>query len=438
MAPDSVVAVAAAVPLSDEWGGTYLQVIVTLIIFALGIPAILIQTVAPELHRIAVSRRYDGSRTLLGMTAVCLILAFGYVAVYHYDSPGWMTPSDGALGLVSTAMVAVIIGVWLRQLRLPARDRLARQLGKSAWRSFRKKGAIPDSLLNDLRDLGIAVHRGPDRRVVLEAMQTLVLRVRVSPRYHGDGLDRLLTAVGEVAADPALPVDADNVELGASILLAASRPHRPVAADTAPSADMSEAVRAFVRMLLAITLKAPETSVKKLLQQFSAMEPLLLPLAAKGLFQVGRRALEAGRFQLAMMCLNHLEDVLEGCSPNQRATVETNLLGLTSHLWDRCPAARQRLLQRPVIARFVRSLTRERRREYVESYLEQSDFQTAGCISSFCRGLAARRVQQRAEPGRSVVPAPSAAPSKNGTGPSRKAPRLVHALMLALASRLLN
>jgi hypothetical protein len=470
MLPDSLQVTVAAAPLSEEWGGTYLQVIVTLIIFALGIPALLIQSVAPEVHRIAASRKHDGSRLLRTAMLMYLAVAFVFVGVYHFGPVPWLSLDDGWLGLLSIGMVAVTMVIWLRQLGLPVRDRLARRLAKDARRSFRKKGAIPEHLVTDLLDLGTAVPRQRDRLQVLKEIQTLVVYVRASARYRGDGLEQLLMAASRIAADPALPVDADNVEMGAKILLAASRPHPytppsphvaiatqeffsllapalPIeirhaslglrlyalvslraSSDVEPSADMVGAIRAFVRMLQAVTLKAPETTVNKLLQDFSAVEQFPPSLAAKGLFAIGRMALSGGRNQLAVMCLNHLEDVLDRSHVGELVEVENNLLGLAAHLWQRCRAGRKRLLGRPLIAAFIHSLTRERRERYVEYYLDKSDFETAEFIFSFCRelrGIRRGRISRKA--------------SANGNGLGGSASEgMIQTFVKAWATRLLS
>jgi hypothetical protein len=412
--PDSVALISTVSGLSEEWGGTYLQVIVTLVIFALGIPAILIQTVtAPEVHRIAADRRHDGSRLLVWLMAVYVVLAFGFVTTYHRAKLWHSALDDRGLGFVATTLVAITVALWWRQLRLPARDRLAHGLSREAFLRFRKTCAIPDALVSDLRDLGTAVPRRQERRVVLEAIQQLIKsirglgaaddqpglvdqvrrwirRVRRHRRYDGDGLEQLLTVVSRIAADPSLPVDADNVELGASILLEAAEPLRP-AHDGEPTADMVAAIRAFVTMVEAITLKAPETTVNKLLQDFSAITHFPASLHSKGLFQIGRIALNGQRNRLAIMCLNHLEDILSRCGTPIPHSITADLVGLAAHVWERAEVGRQRLLARMVIAEVMQSLHGERQQlDVIAYFLDQADFQTAAAIGKMFQALRQR------------------------------------------------
>jgi hypothetical protein len=411
--------------LTDEWGGTYLQIIIALLVLAAGIPGVLLQLrTAPEIHRVVMRRRYDRVKVMSGMLMIYILVALLFI--WWFDSnPAKRERSeyDWSAALVLSQMLVLTALLWLRQIELTARDRIIQRLVQQAAKEFKQKNRLIDTTVSDILDLGTAASRTDERRLVLTEIREIARKIRRMKGYQGEGLEQLLEAVGTIATDSSHPVDEGNIFLAASILLE-NTPR------TLSNVDSVAAARISIDMLARISVQIDKTAVSKLLQHLKIVEAFAPLLLARGLFRIGKDSLESGRADLAMTCLNHLEDVLDRCPKAQYMAVETHLVGLMAILWERYPIGHRRFTQRPVFTRLSESFTVFQRQEYMDYYLDQSDFRTAEHISSFCNELSTEKTRLRASSRGADTRAYSSARSQAKRG------SLLHGIFLLTVSRL--
>ena len=228
-------------PLTEAWAAEYLEVIVNLLVFALGIPALILQFAVPEQLRIVSSRRLKWLRYsafVISVLTTLSALAFVWIRELHpYSSTSDSTNAGRAGASILTVVVVLILIFWLFQTKEHRRDAIVRRLQRRCRWGLRLRGFLPESCLLDLTYLGEQGDPGREKSQVLNAFDDLAARVQDREQYAGDGLADLVQGVETTVAGGAKTGDLNNFHQVAGvlegILLRLGRQKRSAAPDAA-------------------------------------------------------------------------------------------------------------------------------------------------------------------------------------------------------------
>src|SRR5262245_47782986 len=188
--------------------------VTTLLMFLVGVPAIVLQTLPPEIRRI-VAKRWGSLVAELSIPALFGVVLFA-AGVYVRDLPEpeltW-TWSGILLVLALTGFLTIFSTLG----RYGRRIAIVQSLQREAGRRISTSGRLDEEALSDLIDLGRQSEPGREREMVLDALLELTTRVSAHPRYGGDGLEDLVAGVLDIAL-LCSPLNAQNLSSATNLL----------------------------------------------------------------------------------------------------------------------------------------------------------------------------------------------------------------------------
>lgn len=319
-----------------------LDAITTIFIFLIGLPAVLLQTLAPELRKIVRQRRWQLiSFTILPLVISGLIVAGG-IALSHLKSTLRQAPPvlekilcyDGQLLWISILTSLVLIsGVFAILLSEQwRREGIIRKLRRRAASGLATKGRLLEEELMHLVQLGRHSHSGRNKELVLQTLAELAAVVQNGKAYDGRQLETLIKGLEDVLILGPLNLGSlENFRSAAGLLsdivIPASRARH--------SEDLKMAVQAI--SVLARTSMCFQTSLLPM-KYLEALEFLYLgdhaavTLMSQALFEIGSEAIEREQPLVAMAALSKLDGLAQ-----RQTRIEGELahdyLSLIAHFW---------------------------------------------------------------------------------------------------------
>ena len=320
-----------------------LDAITTIFIFLIGLPAVLLQTLAPELRKIVRQRRWQLiSFTILPLVISGLIVAGG-IALSHLKSTLRQAPPvlekilcyDGQLLWISILTSLVLIsGVFAILLSEQwRREGIIRKLRQRAASGLATKGRLLEEELMHLVQLGRHSHSGRNKELVLQTLAELAALVQNGKAYDGRQLETLIKGLEEVLILGPLNLGSlENFRSAAGLLsdivIPASRARH--------SEDLKMAVQAI--SVLARTSMCFETSLLPM-KYLEALEFLYLgdhaavTLMSQALFEIGSEAIEREQPLVAMAALSKLDGLAQR-QPRIEGELAHDYLSLIAHFWN--------------------------------------------------------------------------------------------------------
>ncbi len=316
-----------------------LDAIVTLLVFSIGVPTLVIQFLAPELRRV-VKKRWPRLALDAGVP-----LTFGLVAVavgigVELAAP----PPPRTLWLAVLAVLltaAVFTAVWL-PARYGRREAIVARLERAAAGGCRTVARLDERQLADLVELGEQSAAGQDKEAVLAGLLRLTERVCDHPRYRGDSLEDLILGVVSILSSPETPRSSTNFQTAADVLqrivIASSGAERAGSRDVDLRIAIS-ALSALGRAALHLENEHTPMSFVQALGSTGKRHPQTATAVSQALFEVGAVAISRGQTLVAVAALEKVFSLVE-----QRGSVAgelaADLLGLMAHFWSAGPTAR--------------------------------------------------------------------------------------------------
>jgi len=204
-----------------------LDAIGTIFIFLIGLPAILLQTLAPEIRRTVMQWRVQ----LVGFTMAPIVVSGAVFAVgiwLHWHKVGSMDPDPngeqtfGVNMLWVNIITILVVIAGASTIVLTERWRRATVIGrlsKSAARTVPTLGRPHEQDLINLIQLGRQSHPGEDKRLVLEALHDLATAVHRSGKYDGAQLDNLVAGIDEIVVSGTEVDSPRNFQFSADLLM---------------------------------------------------------------------------------------------------------------------------------------------------------------------------------------------------------------------------
>jgi len=366
--------------LTESWAGTYLQVLATLLVFALGIPALLLQVIVPEDLRRLIHRRLRRLRWSVSVISfLIVIVAAGLIWVLHPCPnsyiPGWQ---HLAAAVAMTAILVVTIVFWLISSRICRRDTVIRDLERDSTKMACRSGMLAERPLADLIYLGEQGDAGLEKTQALEALDRLAAQVQSVNAYAGDGLEQLVQGIEAILMGGGQRGSVGNFRLAAGIQGRIMVRLQELGLTASP--DMSITLRTLGRLgVAALHLESEPIAVAFLETVASSDDGQdgAFQAASQRLFEIGTSALETKRFLIAVAALNKLEALAERRLP-LTGEISADLLGLLAHFWTAGKAARGHA--RSVLSRTEASFSpslRDCLRSAIKHQIRTTEFDTA-------------------------------------------------------------
>lgn len=328
--------------LTVTWAAVYLEVLVVLLVFALGFPALVLRLAVPEDLRRFVRHRWTMTLWTI-LTVVLALVAVSLVWFLHPCSGASLPRWQETLGGLAITVVLGLTGVfWWVQMKERSRESIIRGLERDCIRNLRRRRGLVEKPLADLIHLGKQGNAGYEKEIVLRAFGGVAASVQDRPRYAGNELVELVQGIEKTLVGGEKIGDFDNFLLAVQVLDDILSPLRTPKLSAAP--DMAVALQTLERLGGASLKLGFEQATLIIVQAVAAAAEGPsgdVRLACESLLEIGRSALmDTKRFLVAVAALSRLEALAETRYP-LKGEVAANLLGLLAHFWGSGRTARR-------------------------------------------------------------------------------------------------
>lgn len=313
-----------------------LDSIATIFIFLIGLPAILLQTLASEVrHTVLKDRTAVAFFTITPIVAASMIVALGL----------YLTAPDGPLGpgmtendaekvwlAMLTGLLGVCGGTALLQLDRWRRTSVVTRLRRAAARGIAAYGRPSEGALSTLVELGVQSRGGDDKTLIIEALHTLMVETQSRAGYDGAQLEELIKGLEDVMVAGPFRASAPNFKAGADLLEHLVWESR----DRDDSDDHKMALQlASILGREALRFELPHDQIKFVEILAFAGEGQGIGYAtwaSQAMLELGSQAIESGRILVAMMALSKLESLVYTHSPVS-GELAFDFVGLIAHFY---------------------------------------------------------------------------------------------------------
>lgn len=218
-----------------------------------------------------------------------------------------------------------------------SRDRVIIGLTRPITTRLKKKGQLDEQALTVLIELGEQSQPGEDRQLVLVGMGKLAQQVREHQSYRGDSLEPLIDGlktilVSDLAGNP------KNFRAAIGILQEILM--TPPTSPEQHSSDLFYAIRALSELSRAALMHIEQASeIEHLvlvrtgsLQSATLLYPKALTEVSQALLEIGVAAIEKKQTLAAITALDKLFGLVEA-NPPASGELVADTLGLASHFW---------------------------------------------------------------------------------------------------------
>ncbi|MFC2155301.1 hypothetical protein ACFLRB_02265 [Acidobacteriota bacterium] len=328
--------------LTEAWSVAYLQIMITLIVFAFGIPTFVYQVIAPENIRHIINKYMKPYlKRIAGIVILITIFALCFVWFLHPCTTP-IRPLNQLLGAIIITIVLVATPIfWLFVLVKFLREKVVKYLEKEIFESFKREGSKPHEELIDLITLGERSEAGYEKEIVLKAMSRLITRLQEREGYKGGGLEYVLRDFDKIVTGKDKPGNESDFQLSIGIL-----------EDIFNRLNSQNLSGVSDEIFVYDSLKKLGQSSVEL--NFSSQVILRIRTIASTnsdvLFEIGVSAFNSGNCFSALAALDKLETLSFNVSnqnhenaKNEKLDVKYQLFGLMAHFWTKGGSARRRV-----------------------------------------------------------------------------------------------
>ena len=327
----------------------------TFLVFLIGVPALVIQSMDAEVRR-AVMKRSRAWRLVLRAGGPLLIALLIIVAAISFLVLSDAAPAQTELAAqyrqewVWSATLFVLtfwtaIASILVLYEFGIRDRVISGLVEPISKRLQKDGQVNEEALDVLVELGEQSQAGEDRQMVIEALGRLVRQTRTHTTYRGDSLEPLIDGLKNVLVSDS-PGNPKNfrtalVDLQEIVMT-------PPRSTELRTTDLFYALRALSELSRAAMANVKQSSeIEHMLivcagslQLAAQLYPNATTEVSQVLFEMGIAAMAEGQTLAAMAALDKLFGLIEA-NPPASGELVADTLGLASHFWVDGETARQ-------------------------------------------------------------------------------------------------
>lgn len=317
--------------------------ILTLLIFLVGIPALVLQLIsATERRAVLKEGRLDVRSFLmkaLWVLGIGLLLQFGFAAFWHF-------PSDQVTGkLIEQIIWLGIFGTlfyfaWQVAQQVPEqygrREKIVDKLTQEALKDAQRKARVGGRTFEDLANLGKHCDPGQEREMVVAAFLEIVKAVLVDPRYAGESFETLIDELVQMLASNPEAKDLSNYKMAVEIFSSILAADHSVETDD----DKQRAVHALSQLgrTLIVNFRSVERDnvilncIDSL--EFALTSPHMVTEVSQALFEIGVCAAQADHDFVALAALDKLTSLAER-QPSLPVEFCADMFGLLARYWGK-------------------------------------------------------------------------------------------------------
>lgn len=309
--------------------------IITLLIFLIGIPALVLQFMAADVRRVIMKKITIPQEVVnWGFVAASVVVISIILAEFSNVSSDliWSLMFLSLLWIVGNATVQV-------QYKYGWREVVIDSLKKSVIQKlYLSGGRLDTDDLANLLEIGKQSEAGADREVVLKALLEITNQACSHDSYHGDALVSLIDGLVKMLSIRPLAEDMQNYQVAVDILttvLSAGSVDR-----NSKLIDQQHAVRALSalgqtflsQIKLSISTDHIMIGYEEALGLAVSQQPAMLSDVTQSLLEVGSIALENKHYLFAVASLERLLSIIENNAQRSNDAL-ADLLGLSAHFW---------------------------------------------------------------------------------------------------------
>jgi hypothetical protein len=324
--------------LSNFPSGIPFDAAVTLLIFLVGIPALVLQFMAPDVRRVTMEKiTFPKEVSIRLVIAVSLMLASVLLA--------WGLPAskDFIFATMLVGLFVIVAATTVQvQFRYGWRETVIATLKKKVLISLERHGRLDKEALQRIIEIGKQSEAGPDREVILEALDEIVARTRLHLVYDGDMLGSLVDGLVKMLVSQPAPEDTPNYQLAVRILIAIlSAPNVKTLIDQQHAVRALSALGQTLLAEIAVTVGTDHIMMdyEEALGLAVTRHPSMLTDVTQSLLEVGAVALNHKHYLFAVATLERLLTIVEENLPSREALAD--LLGLLAHFWTDGESSRE-------------------------------------------------------------------------------------------------
>lgn len=310
--------------------------VTTLLVFLIGVPAIVLQTLPPELRRV-VTKRWP--RLLLELSipaAFAMAVTIGGVLLVGHSpaDPRWTWTA-----LLGVLFLTAVYTAFRFFRGFSRRNAIVRRLEQEVGRTIGRSGRLVEDSLHDLVELGKSSEPGREKEWVLESLFGLADRVCAGPDYRGDGLEDLVMGTLEVVLTESPLQSAQNFSTATAVLkrIVLAYDGRP---EGRRQVDLIHAIRGLSKLGRASLQFEDPAYALGIVQALGPTRGARGGISvSQALFEVGVAAVEHGQMLVAVASLERLVTLVESRKP-ARGELVADTFGLLAHFWNAGPTGR--------------------------------------------------------------------------------------------------
>src|SRR6266487_794209 len=313
--------------------------IVTLLLFLVGVPVLVLQFMSPEIRNVL-----NVGKRIIRATGIYLIICILIIIIAIVVGENKATPQSWIpwvwVFLYTSLFCMVGISSFNILSKYGFRENLLRELTEKILIASSRTDKLNEENLRDLIEIGKQSNPGPDRGMVLDSMRLLVDNICKHDKYKGDSLENLIIGIVHILVTRPTVEDTSNYQTAAGILTTVLSSKANNGNETI-FVDQFHAVNAM--STLGQTMLSQEdfsTEVDYILMDFEealglvvSLHPDLLSDVTQALLNMGSVAINHKRYLFAVAAFERMLTMIEVNKP-VTAKPKAELLGLAAHFWS--------------------------------------------------------------------------------------------------------
>jgi len=335
----------------------------SLLLFLIGVPALVIQSIAPEVRNV-VTKRWLRLLLETGLPVAVALCAFiaGLLrhvlwpdnTVIHLSDALEVPLPQGGPWTWTIVLIIMLATATYTAMRIPYRYGRRAQIIRSLEEETFRNGKLIESSLEDLVALGRQSDAGENKELVLNALYRLARQMYTVPGYKGDRLETLILGLTHILISSSQPGNGQNFDTAAQILLHITKAAKP------PAADVLAAIHTLGELGQGVLLHVGQLNIRptamKYVQALGSTinrHPDNATDISQALFEIGVVAVRQSQILIAMASLSDLLMLAQfrrspraGRTNDQQAhqlpkELSSDVLGLIAHFWVAGATARE-------------------------------------------------------------------------------------------------
>ena len=314
------------------------DVVVSLLLFLVGVPVLVLQFMSPEIRTVL-----KVERRIIQVTAFYLFICLSIIIAAIWIEENWIGIEKDKLWVWVYMYAALFAVVGFSSATVLSkygfRENVLKDLTRQIVKDLSRTGKPNEERLRELIEIGKQSGPGPDREMILESMNNLVTTICKHDNYRGDSLENLIIGIVHVLATRPTVEDTRNYQIAAGILttVLSSKVHNGKEKKYVDQFHAVNAMSTLGQTMLAQEEFSAEADYilmdyEEALGLVVSVHPDLLSDVTQALLCMGSVALLHKRYLFAVATMERMLTLIESNQPVGSKPL-AELLGLTAHFW---------------------------------------------------------------------------------------------------------